>query len=1402
MVVGKFIEEIGTLYRAYSTGRSSPLAELPIQYADYSYWQRQSLQGESLGREISYWKQQLEGIPTLDLPTDRPRPAVQTFKGAARGLELSEDLTRRLRELSQQQGATLFIMLLAAFDLLLSCYSGQEDIVVGTPVAGRSKVETEGLIGFFVNTLVMRTRLTRGLRVTDLIGGVREVVLGAQTHQELPFEKLVEELQPERSLGRGPLFQVMFSLPNAPGGRLINEDESPGPIDELSFGSVNFKQDLVRFDLTLTMVEAANRLVGSFEYNTDLLDASSVARMASHFKNLLERMVADPNQPLWALPLLTESERHQAVVEWNDTKVESAQAKSILSLIERQTCRRPDAVAVVCGQHHLSYDCLDRRAGRLARRLASLGIGPDQRVALYLRRGLAMVEALLGVIKAGAAYVPVETSQPSERAAYIIGDSGARVVLTERQEAEGLARCDAQVVCLDEESQDIDRLDDDNPDIDVKGAGIIYVLYTSGLTGKPKGVAVSHAGLVNIINDLIRHPGLSEDDVFLAVTSLSFDISMLEVFLPLVSGGRVVIASREEAADGERLINLLTRCGATYMQATPATWRLLLEAGWPGEKGLKTFCGGEALARDIADGLVERSASSWNMYGPTETTIWSTMSPIERGPGTVSIGRPIANTQVYIVDKVFQPVPIGVAGELCIGGEGLARGYLGRTDLTAERFIVNPFVQEPGGRLYRTGDLARYRREGDIEFLGRMDHQVKIRGFRIELGEIESVLGQHPEVDQAIVVAQEERSGERRLVAYVVGSAKLSGPVLRKYLREKLPDYMVPSVFVRIEQAPLTPNGKLDRRALPEPDVDTEGVASTGPRDALEDILCGIWAEVLRREQVGINQNFFELGGHSLLATRVISRIRDLLELEVPLRVLFEGPTVAELAGNIGRIRNDIAGAAAPPIGPASRARELPLSYAQQRLWFLDQLMPGSSLYNMPAAVRLVGPLNVAALEAGIGEIIRRHEVLRTIFPVAGERPVQIVTPPRQLKLAAVDFAGLTDEEAKAQSQEIISREAARPFDIERGPHLRARLLSLGPQDHIVLFTMHHIVSDGWSMALLVKELVSLYAMFDRGEPSALAELRIQYGDFAVWQREWLEGEVLESQVRYWRERLGGGLPLLEMPTDRPRPDVPSHRGARRAIAISKQTSDAVKTLSRQEGVTLFMTLLAAFDVLLHRCSGQRDIIIGTDVANRHRSEVEDLIGFFVNQLVMRVDLSGDPTFRDLLRRVREVALGAYAHQDLPFEKLVEALRPERVLSRAPLFQVKMILQNLPVIQGEGNLTLDRHLSFGQLDGGSSKNAQLDMNLIMVDTPQGLVSTLEYSTDLFEDASAARFLRCFETILELVSADPTIGLGRLVERVTESEERELASRRGQVKEARLRKRKNIEPKPISVMKLN
>ena len=889
--------ELATFYGAFprGEGEANPLLELSIQYADYAVWQREWLQGEVLQRQLLYWKEQLSGIPVLDMPTDRPRPTVQTYRGAKQYLVLTRTLSDQLQFLSRKHGVTLFMTLLAAFQTLLYRYTGQNEIAVGSPIAGRTRAETEGVIGFFVNMLVLRVDVSGNSSFRELLRGVRQMALDAYEHQDIPFEKLVEELHPERDLSRSPLFQVMFAFQNASG----QTRELPG----LTVSPVEITNETAKFDLSLYMWDRKGGLEARLEYNTDLFDAARVSRMLGHFETLLQGIVTNPDQRISDLPILTETERHQLLVEWNNTQRDYPKDKCIHELFEAQAERCPHAVAVVFENQQLTYGELNIKANQLASHLRELGVGPQTLVGLCVERSLEMIIGLLAILKAGGAYVPLDPAYPKERLAFMLQDAQVQIVLTQQQLLSELPTDHGvQLLSLDTDWVQVAEQADTNLDNRASPEDLAYVIYTSGSTGKPKGVQISHSAVVNFLSSMQCEPGLAANDILLAVTTLSFDIAGLELYLPLAVGARVVIVSREVASDGIQLIKTLDDSGATIMQATPATWRMLLETGWQGSNHLKILCGGEALSSELAGQLLSRFCSLWNMYGPTETTIWSSIYKVHTVNGPVPIGRPIGNTQIYILDRYQQLVPIGVPGELYIGGDGLAQGYLNRSDLTDERFVPYPFSTYARKRLYKTGDLARWLSDGNIEILGRLDHQVKIRGFRIELGEIEAVLSQHPAVRQSVMTVREDVPGDKQLVGYVVGEreAPPAADELRNFLKRKLPDYMIPAAFVVVDDLPLTPNGKLDRSALPRPDQVGSGLETyKPPRTPAEETVAKIWADVLKVERVGVDDNFFDLGGHSLLATKVISRVRATFHIDLPLRSFFQAPTVAELVAVI-----------------------------------------------------------------------------------------------------------------------------------------------------------------------------------------------------------------------------------------------------------------------------------------------------------------------------------------------------------------------------------------------------------------------------------------------------------------------------------------------------------------------
>ncbi|HKX31380.1 MAG TPA: amino acid adenylation domain-containing protein [Blastocatellia bacterium] len=1718
--MGVLVREVCALYEAMIQGQPSPLPELEIQYADYAKWQREYLTGEVLAAEVEYWKEQLKGAVVPELPTDHSRPALPSYQAGRERIEINQGLCEGLKRLSRREGATLFMVLMAAFKVVMMRYSGEEDVSLGTAIANRTRREVEPLIGFFINTLVMRTDLGGNPSFKELIKRERAAALGAYAHQEVAFEKLVEEINPERDLGRNPLFQVMMVLQNTGREKLEMRDLNVRGIGE-GIGAATF-------DLTLALTEGSEGIIGVLEYSRDLYEGETIRRMARHYEKVLEEVNRDAEQRIREIELMDEAEWRQTVEEWNQTDFEGGDARSISEMIAEQVARNPEAVAVVCEEQHVSYRRLDEKVNRLAGHLVRRGLRPEMMVGICLERSLELVIGLLGILKAGGAYVPLDPGYPAERLAYMLDDSQAQWLLTRRRSLSRLPPRTPELIFLDDDDlwrDDCPGLDEERAAGPVQSGNAAYVIYTSGSTGRSKGVVVSHRAVSNQLAWAEQAYQLSASDRIIHKTSFSFDPSILEIFLPLMVGGQIVMAKPDGERDLDYLIKLLAEEQITYLDLIPSLLQALLSS--PALKSCDSLrlvvSGSEPLTPDLVELFyLTLKARLCNAYGPTETTVQSTFSvcPQSAEP-SVPIGRPIANTQLYVLDAELRPVPARVPGELYIGGVGLARGYLNQPGLAGERFIPNPFSERVGERIYRTGDRVRYRLDGSLEFLGRMDEQVKIRGYRIEPKEIEQVLTRQPGVQQATVLAREDRPGQKRLVAYVVAGPALSdkngarpggpseielwpsvgeyplyddtlyyamthdegrnlsyrraiteavkdkvvldigtgadivlarmcaeagakkiyavelledayrkartlisdlglnhrielihgestrvqlpepvdvcvseivgtiggsegvgrilndarrflkpsgrmipyrsatliaaarlpeklrskpqfsitsgyyvekifeqfgspfdvrlciknfpldhmisGPALfedldfsgivpdeeqheisltitehstldgfllwlnlhtmpgetidilkslsswlpvffpvfcpglevwpgdqikaicsrrlceenrinpdyqiegqiirrdggktnfryqspyfsgafkssryyqtlfggqslvpiednqaakgisaelRHAVERHLPDYMVPSAVILLERFPMTPNGKLDRKALPAPEPGDAG-RETGPaglRTPVEEMLAGIMEEVLKLDQVGRTDNFFEIGGHSLLATRVVSRVRSTFGVEIEVRSIFETPTAEGLARRIEDAIKAGETASAPPLIKAPRDGSIPLSFAQQRMWFIDQLRPGNALYNISAAVRLQGRLNLDALEMAINEIVRRHEVLRTRIEVEASEPVQVVDEWQPRGLERMDLSGLEIEAREAEAQRIAREEARAGFDLRRGPLMRVRLLRLGDEEHVVLLTTHHIVSDAWSMGVLVREVGIIYQARCEGKKARLPELKLQYADYAYWQRHYLTGAVLEGHLAYWRRQLGGKLPVLELPVDHSGPPVPSYQGAARSFRLSPELSRSLRTLSRREGVTAFMLLLAAFKTLLHKYSGQEDIIIGTSAANRCRAEVEPMIGFFINMLPMRTDLSGNPRFTELMKRVKEVALGGYAHQDLPFEKLVEEIQPERSIRQMPLFNVAFGVQNAP----EEDLKLQgiavRPLILEQ------ERARFDLAIWITEGAEEMQVCWIYSRDLFEEASVIRMHDHFQNLLFNIIDRPDARLSTL-----------------------------------------
>ena len=1338
------LAEIFRNYFAILKGEPPPEPPpLSASYRDFVELEREALESPECR---AYWERKLSDCTVLKLPR-WPAGA----RGAREGRERKRltafrpELVEGLYRLARLASAPLKSVLLAAHLKVMSMHGGRPDVMTGLLCNGRpEEADGDEIRGLFLNTLPLRLRLPRGTWV-DLVRETFAAEVEMLPFRRYPFAALQQRHGPE------PLFEAAFTFLHFHSvGELFRQDD----FDFIPYGD----RDLSFTHFTLSVMFHLNPVSRTglslvLDHDTDALAEEQFESIRGAYENVLRAMAEDPQARHANLCLVPAVERRRLLDEWNRTRADYPADATVHALFEAQAARTPDAAAVVCRGERLTYRELNERADRLARRLRAQGVGPESPVGVMLGRSAEAVVALLGVLKAGGCYVPLDPDYPQGRLAFMLENSGARMLLTETSVAGKLPNPPAEVVLLDEERERVGgrepagRAPRAEPPAAVGPSNLAYVIYTSGSTGEPKGVMVTHGGFCNLMGAQIRLFDVRGDSRVLQFASHSFDASLSEIFMALLSGAALYLDAKDALAPGEPLARVLREQAITTVTLPPSVLPLLPREELP---ALRTIiAAGESCPAELP-AVWGRGRRFLNAYGPTEATVCVSAAVCAGDGERPPIGRPIRNVRVYLLDEDLQPVPVGVSGELYVGGAGLARGYLGRPGLTAERFVPDPFSGEAGARLYRSGDLARYLPDGQLDFLGRADQQVKVRGFRVEPGEVEAALRRHPSVADAFLLAEAEPPGAQRLVAYVVASQPPTPAELRGFLRESLPEYMIPSAFVALERLPLTPNGKVDARALPRAGEvrDGDGGDYAPPETPVEEVLAGIWADVLGVERVGVHDNFLDLGGHSLSATRIVSLVRQTLSADIPLRELFESPTVVGLARRVEAALKARQSLSVAPVGRAPRGRALPLSFAQQRVWFIDQLRPGDVAFNIPFAIRLRGALDAAALGGALSEIVRRHEALRTTFPAADGKPSQSVGEARPLRLEVRDLTRLSADEREAEAHRLAAEEARRPFDLARGPLFRASLVRLSGDEHVLLVTMHHIVSDGWSISILVREVAALYAAYARGEESPLAELPIQYADYAAWQREWLSGDALERQLEYWRGLLRDAPAALELPAERSRPTRQTSAGARHSLFVGEELSAALRQLSRREGATLFMVLLAAFDVLLLRYTGQSDIVVGTPVAGRSRGETEGLIGFFVNMLALRANLGGNPTFRELLAQVKEVTLGAYTHQDLPFEKLVEELHPEGARSEMPFFNVMLVLQNTPA----PTLELPG-LRLGMLDVDKG-TAKLDLSVFVEDTPRGLALTATYKTDLLSHETVERMLGHYRALLQSVAAAP------------------------------------------------
>ncbi|MEK5109515.1 non-ribosomal peptide synthase/polyketide synthase [Cytobacillus sp. FSL K6-0129] len=1316
-------EEFSTLYA------DGALPDLRIQYKDYAVWQQSQLKSDEMKEHKEYWLKQFEsGIPILDLPTDYPRPVVQSYEGDSVDFTLSQEVTEKLREIAKKHNVTMYMLLFAAYNTLLYKYTGQEEIVVGTPIAGRTHADMEKIVGMFVNTLALKMNPRGDMAFSEFLAQVKSQTLEAYQHQDYQFEELVEQLDVERDMSRHPLFDTMFNFETI--------DSQALSMADLIVEPYTYESLITKFDLTLGITETNDGLMGAIEFSQKLFKRETIERWKTHFIELLTQLsVNGEDQRIADIGVLTQSERKQILEEFNDTQVDYRKDLTIQALFEEQVEKTPNKVAVVVGNQEMTYNELNARSNQLAHTLRDRGVKPDDVVAIMVERSFEMIVSIMGVLKAGAAYLPIDPELPIERINYMLKDSRTEILVSQVTLSEELT---FEGVCLSLEKESVFSRIRENPINVNKAQDLAYVIYTSGSTGKPKGVMIEHQSVMNIFFSMLNNLNFNGDYTTLSLTTISFDIFVLETIFPITSGMKVII--EKEKHDEVFLKELIGDSNINTLQLTPSRFKSLMRFEGFSEllSNIETLLiGGEAISRDLIE-IIKRHTKNdiYNVYGPTETTIWSTVKVLSHGD-ELSIGKPINNTRIYIYDPENNLQPIGIPGELCIAGDGVARGYLGNPTLTAEKFVENPFV--PGERMYKTGDLARWLPDGNIEFLGRIDHQVKIRGFRIELGEIENTLLSHPLVQDTVVISRKEVSDEDFLCAYIVASQDASVSELRTHLAKTLPDYMIPSYFVPVDALPLNANGKVDRKALPEPKgYLASEVPYVAPQTDIQQMVVDIWQEVLGVEQpIGIHDNFFELGGHSLRATTVMAKIHQNMDVEVPLRVIFQSPTIEEIASYIEKAQKQ----QFKSIKVVEKQPYYPVSAAQKRMYILNQMDKQSTSYNMPAVLTLEGSVDFTRLENAFNQLVERHEAFRTEFIIKDGVPVQRVVDSVPFSVQVLEKTEVAVEE---QIQSFIQ-----PFDLQQAPLLRVGLLQESEEQHILIIDMHHIISDGHSLTLLTEEFSTLYA------DGALPDLRIQYKDYAVWQQSQLKSDEMKEHKEYWLKQFESGIPILDLPTDYPRPVVQSYEGDSVDFTLSQEVTEKLREIAKKHNVTMYMLLFAAYNTLLYKYTGQEEIVVGTPIAGRTHADMEKIVGMFVNTLALKMNPRGDMALSEFLAQVKSQTLEAYQHQDYQFEELVERLGLERNTGRHPLFDTMFVLQNNNKVELEFN-EIKLTSSFK-----ANKTSKFDLWLGAEENQNKINLTLEYSSKLFHRKSIEVFINHFQQILTYITTDDKLKIEQI-----------------------------------------
>ena len=1373
--------EIG---RAYAGGLEE--ADEVMQYADVAEWQQELLASNETKTGRDFWRDYCRKIDFSALDS-----VLSSFEKKSASDFLTDAVVRQVDDplLASQSNESLHDFLLACWQVFLSRMTGRPGITVGCQFDGRSYAELANTLGVLSKYLPLESVCSVGTTFQSVLDQVQRESAEFRNWQD-SFSWNTTGIPAGDE--QGPILPLAFDFAELP------SDQSFG---NLKFTILRQEADGERFRLKLSARRQGDRVRLEFHFDAGSLDRATVDCWSTHFLTLVAVAAANPETLTSRLPLLDATVRQRLLVDWNQTAADYPRDRCMHELFEAQADRTPDLPALRYEDECLTYRQLNERSNQLAHYLRSKGVGADSLVGVCVDRGAGMMVAVLAILKAGGAYVPLSAEHPKPRLMQQL--AGVAVLLTEAKFECLMPPLGGPVVLLDSDCEQWSQQPIANPHAVTSPENFAYVIYTSGSTGIPKGVAVRHRNLVNytsFIQHRLELETYSKSLHFATVSTLGADLGNTCIYPSLASGGCLHVIGHDVAADSERLREYMARYPVDVLKIVPSHLMALLNSGGGREVLPRKYLvmGGEALTVPLLEKIVATGGSCevLNHYGPTETTVGSLTLRLKEynwqdsAAQTVPIGRPIANTRIYILDPQGEPVPVGVAGELYIGGDGVTAGYVNQPDRTAERFVPEKFVADAGAKMYRTGDLVRYLPDGNVEFLGRVDDQVKIRGFRIELGEIESVLLRHDAVKQAAVLAVSNERGDKSLVAYVVGTA--GSDELRGYLRGQLPDYMLPSAILQMPKFPLNANGKIDRQALPKPE-DVKGAQKepVAPRTPSEEVIAAMWGEVLKRDGIGVEDNFFEIGGHSLLATQIASRLREHFRIPVAVRTLFEAPTIAELARRLDSARREEQGLVPPPIMPVERDMALPLSFAQERLWVLDQMEPNNPLYNIPRTLRLKGPLQVAALEKALNEIVRRHESQRTTFAVQDGHPVQLIAPALTIPLVMQDLANIPEVERDEEARRVAVDESLRPFDLTTGPLVRARLLRLSAEDHVLLLTMHHIISDAWSAGIFLQEMGALYEAYCAGAPSPLPELAVQYADYAVQERGWLQGEVLDKQLAFWRHQLKGVPPVLDLPLDRPRPNPRTFQGACEILRVPPEDLRALRELSRQEGATLFMTLMAGFQTMLCRYSGQEQIVVGTDLANRTMPETERMIGFFINLLAVRTDLSGNPTFRELLGRVRDGLLESYAHQEVPFPKIVQEIQPERSATHNPIVQVLFVMQNIP--------RATRELAGLQVEGFEVpiKSSKFDMAVFIAERPDELIGYWVYSTELFDQSSIQRMIRHFGNLLRSAASQPETRLSALAMLSQEEIEQQEAEKK-QRKQSQFRKLKTAAPEAIGL----